>query len=81
MGNTPFEHFSSHWYICLKSSILLWSLFGFIYDLLSKWFENRGLIAYTMTWVLRYGEIQFWDICFWEFSILIYTHFDAIYDL
>jgi len=60
MGNTRFEHFSSHRYLCLKSSILLWSLIGFIYDLFSKWFENRGLVAYTMTWVLRYGEVRFW---------------------
>jgi hypothetical protein len=51
-----------------------YTLLGFIW-LIEQKIWNLGLFAYTMTWVLRYGEIRFWDICSWEFSILVCAPF------
>ena len=71
MGNTPFEHFSCRWNLCLRSWILIWSLFGFIYDLLGKWLKLRfGCIYYGMCFEI-WEILRFWNIRFWELSILI----------
>jgi len=61
--------FSSQWCSWLKSLILLWSLFEFIYDLLGKWLKLRfGCIYYDMCFgdmgntVLKYMFLETFDI-------------------
>ena len=70
MGNTSFEHFSSHWYLCLKSSILLRSLIGFIYDLLGKGFDIE--IWLHILWY------EFWEMTKYGFDIYV---FFGIFDI
>jgi hypothetical protein len=72
LGNTPFEHFeqfSRHCYI-------IWKVIKFNYTLFAlQKIWNWGLVAYSMTWILRHGEIRFWDICSLQFLILICAPF------